>query len=262
VLALPFTVAENAKVWPVVSPPRLGEIATVVEPAVAIVIVADALLVVSATDVAFSVTVAGDGTDAGAVYVIAALEALLDVDNVPQAVPLQPAPFSAHITPLFCESFVTVAVKFCVLPALTVADVGETLTPTGAVTVIAAVELFVVSATDVAFSVTAAGLGTLAGALYVTDVVVTFVSVPHVAPLHPVPDSDHVTPLFPVSFVNAAVKFCWPIPDCTFFEIGEIVIEITGAVVTVMVAVSDFVLSAAEAAFSVTAPPGAVAGAV
>jgi hypothetical protein len=95
---------------------------------------------------------------------------------------------------------------------LIVAVVGATLTPTAAVTVIATVDVLVVSATDVAFSVTAAGLGTLDGALYVTDVVVTFVSVPHVAPLHPVPETDQVTPLLPVSLVSVAVKFCVPMP--------------------------------------------------
>ena len=106
----------------------------------------------------------------------------------------------------------TVAAKFCVLLTLIVADVGATLTPTAAVTVMAAVEVFVVSATEVAFNVTAAGLGTLAGALYATEVVVTLVSVPHAAPLHPVPESDQVTPLAPVSFVKFAVKFCFPTP--------------------------------------------------
>ena len=187
----------------------------------------------------------------------------LDVaDNVPHVVPLQPVPVSVHVTPLFCASLLTVAVKFCVLVTLIVAAVGAMLTPTAAVTVIAAVEIFVASAMDVAFNVTAAGLGTLAGALYVTEVVVALVSVPHVAPLHPVPESDQVTPLAPVSFVKVAVKFCLPIPACTLEEVGESVIEITGTVVTVTVAVSDFVLSAAEIALTVTAPVGIVAGAV
>src|SRR6476660_2513782 len=107
----------------------------------------------------------------------------LDVaDNVPHVVPLQPVPVSVHVTPLFCASLLTVAVKFCVLVTLIVAAVGKMLTPTAAVTVIAAVEIFVASAMDVAFNVTAAGPGTLAGALYVTEVVVALVSVPHAAP--------------------------------------------------------------------------------
>jgi hypothetical protein len=112
VLALPFTVAENARVWPGVSPPRFGAIATVVELEAATVIVADALRVASATELAFSVTVAGDGAEAGAVYVIAAPEALVVADSVPQAAPVHPVPLSVQLTPLFCASFVTVAVKF------------------------------------------------------------------------------------------------------------------------------------------------------
>jgi hypothetical protein len=186
--------------------------ATVTPIAGATVIVAEAVRDVSAAEVAFRVTVAGEGTVAGAVYVIAAPEALELADNVPHVAPLQPVPVRVHVTPLFWASFVTVAVKFWVLLTLTVAAVGATTTPTGAVTVIAAFDVFVVSPTEVAFKVTAAGLGTLAGALYVTEVVVTFVSVPHVAPLQPVPESDHVTPLAPVSFAKVAVKFCLPMP--------------------------------------------------
>ena len=127
---------------------------------------------------------------------------------------------------------------------------------------IAAVDVLVASAIEVAFKVTAAGLGTVAGALYVTEVVVTFVNVPHVAPLQPVPESDHVTPLLPVSFDNVAVKFCLPMPACTFAVVGASVIEITGAAVIVTVVESDFVLSACEIAFIVTVPLGTAAGAV
>ncbi|HLK05299.1 MAG TPA: hypothetical protein VKT53_12735 [Candidatus Acidoferrum sp.] len=139
-------------------------------------------------------------------------EALEVVDSDPHVAPLHPVPESDHVTPLLCASFVTVAVKLCVLLTFTLAVVGATVTPTGAVTVIPAGELFVGSAIDVAVSVTNAGLGTLAGPLYVTEVVVTLLSVPHAAPLQPVPPSDHVTPLFPVSFVSTALKFCAPIP--------------------------------------------------
>jgi hypothetical protein len=55
---------------------------------------------------------------------------LLDVaDNVPQALPAQPAPESAQVTPPFLESRLTVAVKLC-LPMLACAFalVGDTLT--------------------------------------------------------------------------------------------------------------------------------------
>jgi hypothetical protein len=75
------------------------------------VIVALEDFVVSATEVAVRVTVAGLGTFAGPVYVIGVPEALVAVDSVPQAAPLHPAPESAQLTPLFAESFVTVAVN-------------------------------------------------------------------------------------------------------------------------------------------------------
>jgi hypothetical protein len=37
-------------------------------------------------------------------------EALEAADSVPHVAPLQPAPVSAHVTPLFCVSLLTVAV--------------------------------------------------------------------------------------------------------------------------------------------------------
>jgi len=64
------------------------------------------------------------------------------------------------------------------------------------VTVIVAAELFAVSLTEVAVSVTVAGLGTAAGALYVTELEVMLESEPQVAPLQPEPERAQVTPLF------------------------------------------------------------------
>jgi hypothetical protein len=97
----------------------------------------------------------------------------------------------------------------------------------------------------------------------VTDVVVTFVSVPHVAPEQPVPESDHVTPLFCESFCSVAVKAA-VVDTCTDDERGLTLTEIgSGAAVTVIVAVADFVPSATEVAFNVTvAGVGTDAGAV
>jgi len=58
-------------------------------------------------------------------------EALEFAESMPQAAPLQPVPESAHVTPLFCESFCTVAVNGCVaLPATEAVD-GATLTEIG-----------------------------------------------------------------------------------------------------------------------------------
>jgi hypothetical protein len=163
------TVAVNACDCPSVKPPRFGVMLTLTAPVLAAVtvIVTAALLVPSRTEVAVNVTVAGVGTVLGAVYVIATPEALDAADRVPQVAPLQPVPARVQATPLFCESFVTVAAKFCVSPVCTLAVVGATLTTTAgaAVTVIVAVPCLVPSATEVAVSVTVAGVGTLAGAV-------------------------------------------------------------------------------------------------
>jgi hypothetical protein len=61
-----FVVAVTARPCVTVRPARFGEIETVIEPEMT-VIVAEAVFVVSATDFAVRVTVAGDGTAAGAV---------------------------------------------------------------------------------------------------------------------------------------------------------------------------------------------------
>src|ERR1700745_3680400 len=94
-------------------------------------------------------------------------EALELAETVPQAAPLQPEPERGQVTPLFCESFGTVAVKACDWPVCTDALVGDTLMliAGGAVIVIAAAALFVVSVTDVAVMVTVAGLGAVGGAV-------------------------------------------------------------------------------------------------
>jgi len=49
-------------------------------------------------------------------------------DTLPQATPEHPAPLTVQLTPLFAESFATVAVRICACPASTVADGGVTLT--------------------------------------------------------------------------------------------------------------------------------------
>jgi hypothetical protein len=159
------SVALIARVCEVTSPPRLGETLTVifVETAVT-VMVAVPLLVPSVTDVAVSVTVAGFGAVAGALYVTEVVVTLL---SVPQTVPLQPLPASDQVTPLFCESFCTVTLKFRVVLVSTLAVVGETVTTIAdaPVKVIVAAFDFVPSRLDVAVSVTVAGLGRVAGAV-------------------------------------------------------------------------------------------------
>jgi hypothetical protein len=168
-----------------------------------------------------------------------------------------------HVTPRFCESFCTVAVNCCVVEIFSEAEAGETDTLTGAVTVIVAEAVFEVSATDVAFSVTVAGLGAFAGALYVTEVVVAPLRVPQLLPLQPEPAKDHVTPLFCESSVTDAVNAVVPMPACTLELPGEIETETTGLAVRVIVATALFVVSVTEVAVSVTvAGFGTVPGAL
>ena len=85
--------------------------------------------------------------------------------RVPQVGPLQLEPDKVQVTPLFCESFETVTVKFFVAFTFTVAEGGTTLTLMAGVTVIAAVAVLLPSAIEVAVSVTAFGEGALAGAV-------------------------------------------------------------------------------------------------
>jgi hypothetical protein len=86
----------------------------------------------------------------------------------------------------------------------------------------------------------------------VTEVVVTLLSVPHVAPEQPVPESDQVTPLFCESFCTEALKLA-VVETCTESDPGLTKTEIgSGAAVTVIVADADFVPSATEVAFIVT----------
>ncbi len=246
------TVAVNTIPCFTATPPRFGDKLTLgVLPPLVTVIVATPFLVPSAIDVAVSVTVAGLGTFAGAVYVTDFVVAFV---SVPQAAPLHPVPLTLHVTPLFCVSFISVALNPCANPVGTDAVGGATateITAAAAVTVTVAVPFFVVSAIAVAVTVTVAGFGTLTGALYVTLVVVTFVNVPQVLPLHPVPLTPHVTPLFCVSFVSIAEKFCVPPPACTLAVPGCTLTVIAGAV-SVTVAPPLLVVSATDVAVTVT----------
>jgi hypothetical protein len=200
-------VAVKFWLWPVCNEAVTGFTATAIAGGGAeldSLIVALAALEVSATDVAVAVTDAGEGRFAGAVYVIAAPETLEAADKVPHAAPLQPAPFNVQLTPLFCTSFCTVAVRACECPVCTETVAGLTataITGGGAVldSVIDTTALLALSATDVAVAVTVAEEGKFAGAVYIIaapEALDVAESVPHAAPLHPAPESVHVTPLF------------------------------------------------------------------
>ena len=230
------------------------------------VITAVPLLAPSATEVAVRVTVAGAGTELGAVYVMATPEALEVAETVPHVAPLQPAPAKAQVTPLACASFETFAVKLWGCPVCTEVMFGATLTPTGAVTVIVAVPVLVPSATEVAVKVTVAGLGTLTGAAYVIatpDALDGAERFPQVTPEHPAPESVQFTPLFCASLLTVAVNALVPMPACTLVGVGATKTVIAGGAVTVMVAALDFVVSVTEVAVSVTvAGLGTLTGAV
>jgi|SRR5271163_2743147 len=96
-----------------------------------------------------------------------------------------------------------------------------------------------------------------------TDVVVTFESVPQVAPEQPLPDSAQVTPLFCVSFCSVTVNVCLPMPVWMLGLVGAKLTPIPGVAVTVIEALDTFVASAIEVAVSVIAAgEGTIAGAV
>ena len=112
----------------------------------------------SATEVAVMVTEAGAGTAAGAVYKPV-------VEMAPQAAPAQPAPDTDQVTPLFCESLETVAVNGLLRRTFKENVAGVTLTEMDAVMVMAAVEVLLPSAMEVAVSVMVFGDGAFGGAL-------------------------------------------------------------------------------------------------
>jgi hypothetical protein len=74
---------------------------------------AEAVLVVSATEVAVTVMLRLAETEDGALYVAALVVVLV---KVPQAPPVTPVPEQLQVTPLALESFSTVAVNCTVCP--------------------------------------------------------------------------------------------------------------------------------------------------
>ena len=167
-------------------------------------------------------------------------------------------------------SFATVAVKFSAcettIPPRLGVSVTATVPPLAAVTVMVAEADFVPSATEVAFKVTVAGVGTLPGAVYVTaepEALVVGETVPHAVPLQPVPVTVQVTPLFAESLPTVAVKACVPFTVTLAVVSDNVTVMGAVVVVTVIVAEADFVVSATDVAFNVTvAGFGTAAGAL
>ena len=147
----------------------------------------------SSTEVAVIDTVGGLGTPAGAVYIPVP-------SIVPQVAPAQPAPLTPQVT-LESIAFCTLTVNCCAAPMFTAGFGGDTVKMTAASMETVAASDFVVSAAEVAFTVTDSGVGTFAGAVYNP----VLLMVPQPAPLHPVPESVQVTFLL-VEFVIVAVN--------------------------------------------------------
>lgn len=193
-------------------------------------------LVESATEVALMLICAGLGTAIGAVY--RPLEVM-----VPQALPVQPTPEILHVTLVLAEP-VTDAVNCCCLPTTTCAEVGEIFTATDGTIVAIAVLSLLGSATDVAVTLTWAGLGTVVGAVYKPLELI----VPQAFPVQPAPDTSQVT-LVSVEPVTVAVNCCC-LPATTCVEAGETFTTTGGSRVTA--ADEDLETSASEVAVTVT----------
>src|SRR5262249_28536593 len=90
------------------------------------------------------------------------------------------------------------------------------------------------------------------------EALVEGVTDPQVVPLHPVPDTDHVTPLFAGSPVTAALNDCVP-PATTLAVVKDKLTATAGAaVVTVTALLPDLLVSVTEVAVRVT--PGGFGG--
>jgi hypothetical protein len=187
-------------------------------------------LLLSATDVAVTVTSGGAGTTPGAPY-------NPELVMVPQVKPEQPLPLILQVT-LWLLVPVTLAVNCLYAPVTTSAVDGVTVTTTGGTIVTAADCDLVGSATEVAVTETCAGLGNELGAVYkpVDD------TLPHAEPTQPLPLTFQRTDVLLVP-LTVAVNCCVA-PSVTVAVVGEMLTVIGGTIVTV--AVLDLVESALE----------------
>jgi len=171
--------------------------AIVIDTGVTMLTCAEADLVVSACDVALTLTTAGVVTIAGAVYKPPA-------EIVPQPEPEQPAvPETLHVTDVFALP-VTRAENCREADGATLAEVGEIVTVTTGTTVTVALADFVVSACDVAVTEKKGGFGGTAGAVNNPEEF----TVPQVLPAQPVPVIVHVTEVLAEPVTVAVNCFC------------------------------------------------------
>jgi hypothetical protein len=186
-----------------------GETVTFTAVADWITTLAEADLVVSATEVALTVADDGVGTVAGAVY-------KPDDVIVPQEPETQPVPETLQVTAVF-ELPVTVALNCCVPFTAIIMESGEieTLTPPPEPRVTTAVPTWDRSNNEAALTVTVAGLGVAIGAVYRPVELIC----PQVMPLQPAPVTLQTTTLEPVALnCNCA-------PGLTCADEGETVTE-------------------------------------
>ena len=108
--------------------------------------------------------------------------------------------------------------------------VGEILTETGVAMLTCADADLLASACDVAVTLTTAGFGMIAGAVYKPACVIA----PQLEPLHPVPEMLHDTVVFELPVT--CTENCWEAEGRSFAEVGEIVILTPGTMVTVALA--------------------------
>lgn len=157
-----------------------------------IVTVALPVLVVSATLVAVTVTLAGEGTTLGAVYVAPSFP----FAKIEPTVAFPPAmPLTLQVTVVFGLPLpITVAEKTCAPPVDTVADAGATLTAMSSFNVTLADELACASVTLVAVTVMSSFAGKIDGAAYKPPLEM----VPNVALPPTNPFTVHVTAVFEV----------------------------------------------------------------
>jgi len=222
--------ARDAAVATLAVPGEIEILTGVGEEGVVMVTVAEADLLVSACETALTVTIAGLGTVAGAVKTP-------NVEIVP-VVALPPVtPFTCQVTAVLLV-FSTVAVKACDAAVATLAVPGEieilTVGGAAAAVMVTMAEADVLpSACATAVTVTAAGLGTVAGAVNTPEVEI--VPVPALPPVTPF--TCQVIPML-LEFCTVAVKAC-DAPVATLAVVGEIAIRtaavggVAGGLVTV-----------------------------
>jgi hypothetical protein len=206
---------------------------------------AEADCAVLAADSAVTVTDGGEGTLKGAVYTP-------EVDTVPTLALPPIIPLTSQITVVLLV-YSTVAVKDCMPPAGTVGLVGDIDTDTCAMVTVACPDC-VGSATDTADTVTLAGAGIAAGAVYspALDMVPT-VALPPTTPL-----TCQVTAVF-VVLETVAVKVC----VLSTASVALVGVTPTTTCTTVTTAEADCAGLATDTADTVTvAGVGITAGAV